>query len=163
VNWDALGAVGELIGAAGVIVSLLYLAKQIKLSSAQTERNSQIVRGTAYQQFRQQVNSVVALRVADPEVSDIWDKGLQDLNALNPQQRSRFSAMLFMVVGNWESQYYLKEGGVIDEKMGADRKQLVGSPGFKQWWEVRRDTYHADFRDHIEKGITGELQTPRRH
>jgi hypothetical protein len=154
VNWDALGAVAELIGAVGVVVSLLYLAKQIKLSSAQTERNSQIVRGTAYQQFRQQVNSVVALRVADEEVSEIWHTGLHDLNVLNPQQRNRFNAMLFMVVGNWESQYYLREGGVIDERMGADRKLILGSLGFKQWWEVRRDNYHPDFRYHIEEGMT---------
>ena len=29
-TWDAIGAVGEVIGAIGVIASLLYLAKQIK-------------------------------------------------------------------------------------------------------------------------------------
>jgi hypothetical protein len=29
-HWDAIGAVGEVIGAAGVIISLLYLAVQIR-------------------------------------------------------------------------------------------------------------------------------------
>ena len=152
-NWDALGALGDLVGAVGVVISLLYLAKQIRLSSVQTERNSQIVRGTAYQQFRQQVNSVVALRAADPELADIWDRGLRDLDALSPQERSRLGAMFFMTVGNWESQYYLKEGGVIDERMGANRRAIVASPGFRKWWEQRRDTYHAEFRDHIEEGM----------
>ena len=29
-NWDAIGAVGEIIGAVVVIVTLLYVAKQIR-------------------------------------------------------------------------------------------------------------------------------------
>ena len=149
-----LGAVAELMGAVGVIISLLYLAQQIRLSSEQTKRNSLIVRGTAYQQFRQQVNTVVALRVGDPEVADIWEKGLKDMDSLNPQERSRFGGLLFMMAGNWESQYYLKQGGIIDEKMGADRKMVIDAPGFKQWWKLRRDAYDVEFRDHIEEGMS---------
>ena len=32
-NWDALGAIAELLGAIGVIATLLYLGHQIRLSS----------------------------------------------------------------------------------------------------------------------------------
>ena len=28
-NWEAIGAVGEVVGAAGVILSLLYLSRQV--------------------------------------------------------------------------------------------------------------------------------------
>ena len=31
-DWEAIGAVGEIVGAAGVLVTLAYLATQIKLS-----------------------------------------------------------------------------------------------------------------------------------
>jgi hypothetical protein len=33
VNWDAIGAMAELVGAAGVIFSLVYLARQIRQSN----------------------------------------------------------------------------------------------------------------------------------
>jgi hypothetical protein len=33
VNWDAVGAVAELVGASGVIASLLYLAVQVRAST----------------------------------------------------------------------------------------------------------------------------------
>ena len=36
-NWDAVGAIAEVLGAIGVIVSLLYLANQIR-QSTQTEK-----------------------------------------------------------------------------------------------------------------------------
>ena len=32
-NWEAIGAVGEILGAAGVIVTLVYLARQIHVSN----------------------------------------------------------------------------------------------------------------------------------
>ena len=39
-NWDAIGAIAELLGAVGVIASLVYLATQIRHSREQTERNT---------------------------------------------------------------------------------------------------------------------------
>jgi len=32
-NWDAIGAIAEAIGAAGVVASLLYLAREIRTSA----------------------------------------------------------------------------------------------------------------------------------
>ena len=34
-NWDAIGAIGEVLGAVGVIVTLIYLARQIRQNSRQ--------------------------------------------------------------------------------------------------------------------------------
>jgi len=33
VNWDAAGAVGEIVGAIAVLITLVYLAKQIRHST----------------------------------------------------------------------------------------------------------------------------------
>ena len=39
-GWDAIGAIGEVIGAAGVIFSLVYLATQIRSSSKQANADA---------------------------------------------------------------------------------------------------------------------------
>lgn len=152
-NWDAVGAAAEMLGAAGVIISLLHLSRQIHQSSDQTRRNSEIARGTAYQQFRSQVNEVVALRVADPVLNSIWERGLEDYESLSDDEIGRFNSMVFMAVGNWESQFYLQESGVFDDEMGAGRSAITARPGFKKWWEQRGETYNARFRAHIEKEV----------
>ena len=41
-NWEALGAVAELLGAIGVIVTLIYLSRQISHNSKQLEGSSTI-------------------------------------------------------------------------------------------------------------------------
>ena len=41
-NWEALGALAELLGAIGVIATLLYLSRQINHNSKQLEGSSTI-------------------------------------------------------------------------------------------------------------------------
>ena len=41
-NWDALGAIGELAGATAVFASLVYLALQIRLRTLQLPRQGLI-------------------------------------------------------------------------------------------------------------------------
>ena len=36
-NWDELGAIGEIVGAVAVVVTLLYVARQIHQANAQTQ------------------------------------------------------------------------------------------------------------------------------
>ena len=50
-NWDAIGAIAELLGAIGVIASLIYLATQIRQSREQMSQNTKALRAGAYQQF----------------------------------------------------------------------------------------------------------------
>ncbi len=37
INWEAIGAIGELMGATAVVVTLLYLVKQIKQNTESTD------------------------------------------------------------------------------------------------------------------------------
>jgi len=36
-NWDAIGAVSEIVGAAAVVISLMYLAVQIRNQNAESK------------------------------------------------------------------------------------------------------------------------------
>ena len=47
-NWDAIGAIAELLGAIGVIASLVYLAGQIRQSREQ-------MRAATYQQLHEYI------------------------------------------------------------------------------------------------------------
>ena len=40
VNWDAVGAIGEIVGAIAVVVTLIYLAKQVNDNSRQVKLNT---------------------------------------------------------------------------------------------------------------------------
>ncbi|MFT4562959.1 MAG: hypothetical protein ACI9BW_002710 [Gammaproteobacteria bacterium] len=46
-NWDALGAISELVGALAVVATLVYLAIQIRQNTKQIEENTSTVRASA--------------------------------------------------------------------------------------------------------------------
>ena len=46
-NWDAIATLAELIGAAGVIVSLVYVGKQLKQTNAQSRAAAHYARSEA--------------------------------------------------------------------------------------------------------------------
>ena len=77
-NWDAIGAIAELLGAVGVIASLVYLAGQIRHSREQMSQNTRALRASTFQQFREEIREshsnmislskarVIRLGFADP-------------------------------------------------------------------------------------------------
>lgn len=48
-NWEAIGAIGELIGALAVVLTLVYLAVQVRHSKQLLERNEKIAFSQVHQ------------------------------------------------------------------------------------------------------------------
>jgi len=86
-NWDAIGAIGEIAGAIGVIVSLIYLASQIRNQNTES-------RLTAINNMTSQWNAFMGDLATNTELARIWDKGLQNFNALDSTERVQFSTLL---------------------------------------------------------------------
>ena len=74
-NWDAIGATGEIIGALAVVISVVYLAVQIRKQTAEARLAAARELSTLYIQcFR-------TLR-EDKELSSIYMKAIQDYEGL---------------------------------------------------------------------------------
>jgi hypothetical protein len=64
-DWDAIGAVGEMIGALAVVVTLAYLALQVRSSTKESEANAFTVTG----------DQLCTIRGQFMEYADVWTKG----------------------------------------------------------------------------------------
>ena len=73
-NWDATGAMAELVGAIGVILSLFYLAYQIRLNSEHIKQNSRFVESSVYQSVNDATLGWLAQITPNAEVAQIWSK-----------------------------------------------------------------------------------------
>lgn len=85
-NWEAIGAIGEIVGAIGVILTLGYLGFQIRQNTAQLEQNERTaiaaavsVSATNYRENRRHiytsrdVATIVLKGMAEPEDLDEVD------------------------------------------------------------------------------------------
>ncbi len=73
-NWSAVGAIGELLGAAAVVVSLLYLAAQMRMGArqAQLEAGRNLSRGIGDVSLALSVNGELGLWVGVRVPGGAW-------------------------------------------------------------------------------------------
>ena len=76
-NWDAAGAIGEIVGAAGVIATLGYLAIQIRTTNRWQKR----------QGFRDALKALADSIERIGDNSTIYNKGRRDFLALNDDEK----------------------------------------------------------------------------
>ena len=82
-NWEIIGATGEWAGAVAVVITLFYLAMQIK-------QNTKAMRGgTSFSVNDSLAKNLSAIR-SDGEFAEIWLRGLRDLNSLDEVEQIRF-------------------------------------------------------------------------
>jgi hypothetical protein len=85
-NWDAIGAIAEGIGAVGVIASLLYLAVQVRANTRASAVDSKF-------RSAEMQNDFVDSLIETPELNDLWLRGLTKLDSLSESDYYRFSNM----------------------------------------------------------------------
>ncbi len=84
-----LAAWGEFIGGIAVVVSLIYLAGQIR-------QNSNLLEAAAEDSRMQTFNASTALIVGDPEIARIFWDGIEDREALSKADQRRFDPFIQM-------------------------------------------------------------------
>jgi hypothetical protein len=133
-NWDAIGAVAELTGALGVILSLVYLAFQIRLNSKQIEQNSNFVESTLYQSVGNAMLSWHTIIAQDQDVAKIWQK-IRTGKELTKEERAQawsLVAMLFVSMGGQQQHYrngVMSRAPLEQEQLGL----LLKSPYITYW------------------------------
>ena len=108
INWDAVGAVSEIVGAAAVVVTLLYLAKQISLTHGQTKTAGARELHAQYAEF-------YTLVATDPEISSLVTR-LRDPNyvAQSDEEDERIESFTILLLGIWMTTAIAYEEGQID-------------------------------------------------
>ena len=104
-NWDAIGTIAEVAGAIAVVVTLLYLAIQIRQSTSATRAGT-----SAY------IDSALARTVGplrdDPGFAAVWLKGCKDLNSLDEIERLRFTSHLLDMLNLAEHVHQVEKQGL---------------------------------------------------
>jgi hypothetical protein len=133
-NWDAIGAIAELLGAIGVIASLVYLATQIRQSREQMVENTRALRAGTYQDFQRNVDEVFNRLIVDPENRRPYENalyqrrvGLLDEERWRVQLLALSSALLNPGVGQWWNaagyrSYSPEFVALVEEILGEERQ-----------------------------------------
>ena len=146
-NLESLGNIGEFIGGLAVIVSLLYLAIQIR-------QNTKTIRASNYESVLNGLREFHALIAQDGELADIFMRGSADLASLKPQERVRFNMVQYNVFTNFSVAIHLHEQGMIESRLLRVFEDglisMLDQPGVLAWW-MSDDAKQLENWDYIER------------
>lgn len=146
-NWEAIGAFGEFVGAGAVVVSLIYLAIQIRdqNSEARTAGMHAVSQG-----FRDGIVSLAEI----PHVAEIWIKSNEDPTSLADEELVQMFAVAQRNFRVWEEAFRLHRDGRLDEEIweGITKQyaSFLAHRGFSYVWKFRSQYYSEDFRDFVD-------------
>lgn len=132
-NWDAIGAIGELVGGVAVIATLIYLAIQVKHSKALLERNESVALSQMYQaRADARVNVVLAQAQSEKAALISSVMGRPDLiDQLEGEDREIVRQFMIATIVHQDNILYQASLGHLDATM-RDMYRLIG-PNVPVW------------------------------
>ncbi len=158
-NWSALGAIAELVAAVAVVVSLLYVAAQVKASTRQARHD-------AGRDLAARVSDVSLTVATDPELGRLLVQGGADPEVLSPGDQARFRGLMNSLFRGLEQQYLLRREGSLDDESWAAVERMIRDwmalTGVQLYFRDRGGWYTTGFLEYVMPMAEGGLLSERR-
>jgi len=97
------GALGEILGAIAVLITLVYLAVQTRINTNQLEKIAQSNSAQFNQSVVETWNDFRKYIVSDPDVATVYTLGLNDIDQLSDVDRVRFGFLMATILfSGWQ-------------------------------------------------------------
>ncbi len=155
-NWEAIGAIGELAGAVGVIATLGYLAFQIRQNTRQLTQNELSSRATAANVSAMALREMRRTIYESSELTEIWLKGMNNPDELAESDFSRFRLLMQNVIdGIWDIHSQTVVTGFLPETWETQGvtvvERVIATPGGHRVWAQFRENYTSEFRVEVDR------------
>ncbi|MFT5482131.1 MAG: hypothetical protein ACI9GW_000779 [Halieaceae bacterium] len=145
-NWDAIGALAEVVGAVGVIFSLLYLALQIRTQNVQAKLTArhEIASGL------RQASGVYAM----DDLTEIFVRANENYDAISEAESVRLIVVTTNLFRAWEEAFLTQKDGHLGVDMwvviSRDYTQTMGASSMRHIWSIRKGNYDPDFQKYVD-------------
>ena len=147
---DQIANIAEISAAVLVIVSLIYVGIQI-------QQNTDTLKLSTAHNTAEDFSAPYLLIAERGEVADIFLRGMQDIEALEPVERLRFYAYFHKFFRTYENAYYQFRRGALEadpfEGLTQQLVMLKSLPGVQTYWQDRKDWYNKKFQEYVDNEI----------
>ena len=143
-----LGALGEFVGAFAVVLTLVYLALQIR-------QNTKILRAQAAWQLSVEQRELVYLGAGNDAFAEITAKLFMRNEELTDVEWLRMTQWYRGAVGSYEGQWYMYREGTLSKQMWETYLKrcplLFDIPFVIDWWQRRSREFNDEFAQMCEQ------------
>ena len=142
-----LAQAAEVVAAVAVVVSLVYVGRELQTNTA-------AVRGAAQQSITSAQAEIVLLEASDSALARIRQIGDSDPSALTEAEAFRYHLLLRQIWINLQNVYLQNELGLIDPRLwSVNHRTICGvwsSPGVRTTWPGHRPVLDQGFISLVE-------------
>ena len=145
-----LGNLGEFVGAIGVVVSLVYLARQMI-------QNTTSIRAASFNAMVE--NSIRLLEHAfrDSEFAAFLARAERSPEELTPEERVRWDSYMTAVYRHFGNLQYAHRMGTLDSQMWdayeATLKDHLRTPSWGVWFQENRHIFSKALGDQVDQAL----------
>ncbi len=154
-NWEAIGAIGEVLGAVGVITTLVYLSIQLRQNTKALQSSSWRAVQDAEQRFDEFLSR-------DHHLLNLWVKGrINGIDSFDDEaEKFQFLLIGKQLIDQVQTHHYQYENGMIEPEWWQSWVTQLGEelefPGFREVLIQRRPHLRPSFRKFVDDELLGE-------
>ena len=156
-NWEAIGAVGEVLGGVAVIVTLIYLAVQTQQVRRAAAAHAPEWASDGYRA------TLVSLR-QDAELTRLHRRSLHDWHGLSANEQARVHYFHAEMILHLDAILSLRQQRLLDEERARawvdNALGLLVTPGGKDWWSATKVFWSPQARTELETRLADTATLP---
>lgn len=165
-----LAAVAEVVSAVAVVVTLIYLAIQVRHSKESLDANTKAMHGQVISDVTKNVQDHMSMVVQGHDIAEILKK-LGSEKEMDPDSALLLDMFLTAVFVARQNEYFQWKQGLLDDSVFRSlhhiTRTILGAPSGKYWWQNEgrqlMSPEFVKFTDHlIEQGSSESLESWRR-
>ena len=149
---DALGNIGDFVGGIAVIVTLIYLAVQVR-------QNTRSTRLASMQSAMLAAQNIGMLPAQDRDLARVVRVGLATPDELDDDELQQFRYFLMSMLRVHEDMFVQHRAGVVDDETWMARssslRTIFSMPGGWKVWDAST-AYREDFRTWMQSELDRE-------
>jgi hypothetical protein len=149
-TWEAIGALGEWIGALGVIISIVFLAHQVRSNTRAVRARAAYDASIGWADLNEELAQNILFDTNTPgtfnfpaDTMRLWQPDA-DPAAFSPAQMYPYSMLWRSHFQKLEAQYWLLKHGLLDPEQWETKASFFAGmlqlPVPKAWWEAEQKT-----------------------
>ena len=144
---QALGSLGEFVGALAVVISLIYLARQMV-------QNTTSVRAASFNSMVQNSIGLLEHSFRDSEFADFLHRAETDPTSLTRGERVRWDSYMTAAFRHFGNLVYQYRVGALDEQMWKSYQRTLRdhleSPAWETWFREHRHLFSRSLGEEVD-------------
>lgn len=153
-NWEAVAAISEVVGAAAVVASLVFVGVQLR---SNTKALKLTFTDSSVSRFKDSLT-----RLAESEqLSEILLRGVPDARSVEGLDLYRFTLLIQSYILDYSNFYTHYKAGALDqqtfESLDSQMRNFCNAPGLKAYWERSGKNFPVEFRNYMNNEVMGNI------